>query len=74
MPASKRPPSSARVHFGRRVREERHARNLSLEDVAEVADLNWSYIAQVERGERNVSIDNMAALADALGVPLRELL
>lgn len=34
----------------------------------------WNYIAQVERGERNIGIDNMAALADALGMPLSELL
>ncbi len=36
--------------------------------------MNWSYIAQIERGERNISIDNMTALADGLGVPLRDLL
>lgn len=36
--------------------------------------MNWSYIAQVERGTRNISIDNMAALADALGLPLKDLL
>lgn len=47
---------------------------MTLEDVAERAAMNWSYIAQVERGERNVGIDNMAALAEALGVPLRDLL
>ncbi|MDP9765565.1 helix-turn-helix domain-containing protein [Deinococcus enclensis] len=74
MPSSKRPASQARVVFGQRLREARHARDLTLEDLAERADMNWSYIAQVERGIRNVSIDNMAALADALGLPLRDLL
>lgn len=47
---------------------------MTLEDVAEKADMNWSYIAQVERGERNVGIDNMAALADAVETHLSELL
>lgn len=74
MPTSRRLPSEARKTFGVRVRARRHALNLTLEDLAERADLNWSYIAQVERGIRNVSIDNMAALADGLNVELRDLL
>lgn len=74
MPASKRPPSPVRLVFARRLREERHARGLTLEDLGERADMNWSYIAQIERGERNVSLDNLAALADAVGVPLSDLL
>ncbi|MBB6015958.1 transcriptional regulator with XRE-family HTH domain [Deinococcus radiopugnans ATCC 19172] len=36
--------------------------------------MNWSYIAQVERGTRNIGIDNMAALAAALDVSLALLL
>lgn len=56
------------------MRAERRARGLTLEDVSEKADMAWNYIAQVERGERNIGIDNMAALADALGLPLSELL
>lgn len=60
--------------FGKRLRAERHAEALTLEDVAELADMNWSYIAQVERGTRNVGIDNMAALANAVGRPLAFLL
>lgn len=74
MPTTKRAPSTARKVFGERVRAERRARSLTLEDVGEQADMAWNYIAQVERGERNIGIDNMAALADALGMPLSELL
>ena len=54
--------------FGQRLREERRARNLTLEDVAERSGLNWSYIAQIERGERNIGIDNIDALSRAIGV------
>ncbi|GAA5534066.1 helix-turn-helix transcriptional regulator [Deinococcus aluminii] len=76
MPRTKKTPnpSPLRRLFGQRLRSERHAQGLTLEDVAEAADMNWSYIAQVERGERNVSIDNMTALAEAVGRPLYRLL
>lgn len=74
MPKTKRVPSVARKLFGERLRFERRARGLTLEDVGETADIAWNYVAQVERGERNIGIDNMAALADAVGVELPDLL
>ena len=70
----KRAPSETRKIFGERVRTERHEQKLTLEDLAEKSSMNWSYIAQIERGERNISIDNMTAIADGLGVSLRDLL
>lgn len=74
MPRTKRAPSAARKLFGQRLRAERHAKGLTLEDVGKTADIAWNYVVQVERGERNVDIDNMAALADALGLELADLL
>lgn len=74
MPRTKRLPSQERKLFGERVRAVRKAQGKTLEDVAEEADMAWSYIAQVERGERNIGIDNMAAIAQALGSPLAHLL
>lgn len=68
------PNTTVRKHFGERVREVRQSKKLTLEDLAEKAEMNWSYIAQVERGERNISLDNMTAIAEGLSVPLRELL
>lgn len=62
------------VRFGRRVRELRLKRGLSQEALSFEADLDRSYIGQVERGERNISIENMAKLARALKVTLSELL
>jgi transcriptional regulator with XRE-family HTH domain len=47
---------------------------LTLEDLADTADMAWSYIAAVERGERNISVDNMAALAEAVEIELPLLL
>lgn len=60
--------------FGARVREMRVAAGMSQEDLAERTSLHRTYIGSVERGERNLAIGNCYALADALNVPLREML
>lgn len=41
---------------------------LSQEDLADVADLHWTYIGQVERGQRNISLHNIIRIAEALQV------
>lgn len=62
-----------RAAFGRRVRDLRHERGLSQEQLAELADLHRTYVSSLERGQRNVSLDNIHALAHALGVGPRDL-
>jgi transcriptional regulator with XRE-family HTH domain len=59
---------SARVAFGRRVRQIREQRGFSQEQLAELAGIHRTYMSSVERGQRNIGLDNIAALADALGV------
>ena len=65
--------ASARIRFGRRVRELRKQRGHSQEKFALLSGLDRSYFGGVERGERNVSLDNIAAIAQALDVPIRDL-
>lgn len=60
--------------FGLRVRELRHACQLSQEELAERAGLHVTYLSGVERGHRNVSLLNIHRLADALGVAPAALL
>jgi transcriptional regulator with XRE-family HTH domain len=64
----------AKIRFGLKLRHAREEMSLSQEVLAEKAGLHRTYIGQVERGERNISIDNMERLADAVSLPLWEML
>jgi transcriptional regulator with XRE-family HTH domain len=59
--------------FAANMRRIRTAKHLTQEKVAEAAELHPNYISSVERGERNISICNIARIANALGVPMAEL-
>lgn len=59
--------------FGARLAYARKLRKLSQMKLAEIVDMNFNYIGQIERGEANVTIKTMKLLADALDVELREL-
>jgi transcriptional regulator with XRE-family HTH domain len=49
-------------------------RGLTQERLAFAAELDLTYIGGIERGRRNPSLLAMARIADALSVPIRELL
>jgi ribosome-binding protein aMBF1 (putative translation factor) len=65
---------SARTRLAARLREERAARGISQEQLADLAGLHRTYVGSVERAERNVSLDNIERLAKALGVDVTKLL
>lgn len=73
-PRSK-PPSKEKVQvtFGAAVRAHREARQLTQEQVAELAELHTNYVSSVERGERNIGLHNVTRLAYALDVPVSAL-
>lgn len=52
----------------------RHAAGRSQEDFAHDADLNRTYVSDLERGARNPTIRVVDRLAKALGVGLGDLL
>lgn len=64
---------AARQTFARNLRICRFMRDMSQEALANTAKMSRSYVSGVEQGVRNVSINNMASFADALGVPLKNL-
>jgi len=59
---------------GQNVRAFRLRLKLTQEQLAEKADLHWTYISGVERGRYNVSLDTLETLAKALGRKPFELL
>jgi len=58
----------ALLKFGKRVQSLRHDQKISQEQLAELADLDRTYISSVERGQRNISILNILKIAGALNI------
>ena len=63
-----------RAQLGATVRKRRVALGLSQEQLAERADLHWTYIGGIERGERNVGLLNIVKIARALNTSPSRLL
>jgi transcriptional regulator with XRE-family HTH domain len=61
------------VAFGRAVRRRRKTRKISQEKLAELSEINRTYMGDVERGERNLALQNMAKIARALNLRLSQL-
>lgn len=59
--------------FGQRLRALRTEQQLTLEMLAERADLHERYVGSVERGERNLSLFNVWRLANGLGITPADL-
>ena len=59
--------------FGAKLAYIRKSKKLSQMKLAEIVDMNFNYIGQIERGEANVTIRTMKILADALGINVIEL-
>lgn len=59
--------------FGAKLAYIRKSKKLSQIKLAEIVNMNFNYIGQIERGEANVTIKTMKTLANALGIELREL-
>lgn len=64
----------SRYSFGRAVRREREALELSQEEFAERAEVHRTYVSSIELGKVNVGIEVAGNLARALGVRLSDLI
>jgi transcriptional regulator with XRE-family HTH domain len=65
MPETK---SEAAAVFGARVRAERLRLGISQETLAQLSDVHWTFVGQVERGTRNLSLHNIIKIAGGLDV------
>lgn len=63
-----------RIKFGKHLRTIRMGQKLTQEELAERANMHFTYIGQIERGIRNPSLVNLHKLAKALKVDAGKLL
>lgn len=59
---------------GERIRAVRKSHKMSQEKLAELSGLHPTYISDIENGKSNASIYSFYSIADALNIPLSELL
>ena len=67
-------PDYVLAKFGRNLRKFREASALTQEALAEKADMDRTYLSDIERGLRNAGIKNIVRLAKALGIPASRLM
>lgn len=60
------------ISFGERVRELRTQKNLSQEQLANLADVHRTYIGMIERAEKNITLINIEKIAKALEIKLKD--
>ena len=66
--------SDIRILFGQKLRKLRLERGLTQEGLADLADMHFTYVGQIERGLRNPSLINLFRLAKALKISSDKLL
>lgn len=74
VPPPREPEDSVDARVRRRLRELRTERGLTLQQVAERANLDISTLSRLESGKRRLALDHLPGLATALGVTTDELL
>ena len=60
--------------FGKKVLERRLSLKISQETLANMADIDRTYLPDIEKGKRNVSLRVADKIAKALSISLKDLL
>ena len=55
-------------YIGENIRVARQSKNITIEQLAELADISDSFLGVVERGTSGVSVETLISIAVALGV------
>lgn len=61
-----------RTKIGNRIKKLRAKNGLSQEKLANICELDRTYIASVEKGKRNISIINLEKIVNSLNISLKE--
>lgn len=59
--------------FATKIQELRESKKLTKTQLSELADLDMSYIGKIERCEKSPNLKTIGKLAEALGVPVKDL-
>ena len=62
-----------RDKVGKRIKEEREARNMSVEELANLLNISTSYLNLIERGERGTVQMRLYRLSQIFGLPIDAL-
>ncbi|MGK9147592.1 helix-turn-helix domain-containing protein [Plantibacter flavus] len=60
--------SDAATILGERLRTVRNERQLTLEDLGDLAEMHWTNIGKIERGQVHPSVETLVRLSTALDV------
>jgi transcriptional regulator with XRE-family HTH domain len=63
-------PTPTKAQLGHAIRTLREAKGLSIEALANKADMHPTYLSGIERGKNNPSWTKLCGLATALAVPV----
>lgn len=70
-PTPTRPPTGA--DLGHAIRQLRHKRQLTIEELAFTSNVHPTYVSGIERGRRNPTWEKTCSLAHGLGVTITDL-
>lgn len=60
--------TEANIRFGRKLASLRVERGLSQKELAEICELNRTYIGTIERAEKSATVNTIHKLAKGLGI------
>ena len=63
---------SIKLKVGQRIRELRNEIGISQEALANKAEIDRTYVTDVENGRRNISIENLYKLVNALDIEFKD--
>ncbi|HTK18535.1 MAG TPA: helix-turn-helix transcriptional regulator [Mucilaginibacter sp.] len=63
---------SIKVKVGQRIKELRNQIGISQEALANKAEIDRTYVTDVENGRRNISIENLEKLVKALQIQFKD--